>query len=74
MEAAMTQRRDYLVTVCDVCMRASCWHGLFICDGGQDAGTRDIASSELRKLKAEHPSYFTKAELMRVCGHVRDLP
>lgn len=68
----MPKRRDYMVTVCDACMRACCWHGLFLCDASQTAGTKDVPASELRKLGAEHSSYFTRAELIRVCGQVRE--
>ena len=66
-------RRDYLVTVCDACGRACCWHGLFYCEDYQTAGTKDVPASQLRKLKAEHSSYYSVRELMRVCGGVNYL-
>lgn len=65
-------RKDYLVTICDACLRASCWHGIFFCDAAAAAGTRDIPAKELRKLYAEHPSYYTRMALMRVCGTVTE--
>lgn len=67
------KRRDYLVTVCDACSRASCWHGEFMCEDAAGAGTKDVLASELRTLKAEHSSHFTRKELMRVCGYVKKL-
>lgn len=47
-----------MVTVCDKCLMASCWHGIFMCDKAQTAGTVNKPVSELRKLKLEHPSYW----------------
>jgi hypothetical protein len=70
----MAKRRDYFVTVCDRCLKASCWHGIFMCESSRDAGTREILASELRKMRTdthEHPSYFAVAGLMRICGSVR---
>ena len=73
-DGARARRRDYLVTVCDACQRACCWHGLFYCEDYQTAGTKDVPASQLRKLKAEHSSYYSARELMRVCGGVTYLP
>src|SRR4030042_3599611 len=28
-----------LITVCDKCFMASCWHGIFMCQDAQNAGT-----------------------------------
>lgn len=51
------------VTVCAVCNRASCWLGLFMCDGAKTAGTREVTVAELRALAAagevhESPHYW----------------
>lgn len=67
----MKSQRDYWVTVCDHCLRASCWHGLFFCDDYTDAGTVEKKASELRKLKKEHSSYFSVKALTEHCGGVR---
>lgn len=63
---------DYLVTVCDACLRASCWHLIFPCHKAATSGTKDVHASTLRKLAKEHPSYFSREALLRVCGSVRE--
>lgn len=49
---------DPLITVCDKCLRASCWKGMFMCDEARYAGTVDKPLSELLELKLEHPDWF----------------
>jgi hypothetical protein len=56
-----TGGRDRLVTVCSACLRASCWQGKFMCDEAQTASTRQMPVAELRQLKLEHPSYWSRA-------------
>jgi hypothetical protein len=46
------------VTVCDHCLQASCWQGLFYCDDYQTAGTVEKTIEELTALGLEHPSYW----------------
>jgi len=46
------------VTVCDHCLRASCWQGKFYCDRYKDAGTTTKTVAELRELAREDPSYW----------------
>jgi hypothetical protein len=64
---------DYLVTVCASCLTASCWHYVFVCSNYQTAGIRDIPASELRKLGKEHPDNYSREEILRVCGAVREV-
>lgn len=59
---------DYLVTVCDVCRCASCWHGEFYCDAAQTAGLVRVPASVLCEEKREHPDHFSPAKIERVCG------
>jgi len=66
-------RKDYWVTVCDSCRRASCWHGVEYCEQYETAGTVDVLASDLRKESNEHPSYFSRKEIVRVCGGVKEL-
>jgi hypothetical protein len=61
-------RRQRLITVCDACLRASCWHGLFLCEDYQTAGTTQKTVRELRKLDLEHADYYSRKEVERVCG------
>lgn len=59
------QEKDYLVTVCDRCLRASCWHYTFPCDQARSAGTKRVRASELRVLDLEHPSNYSREQLVR---------
>lgn len=62
---------DYIVTVCDRCLTASCWHGEFMCSDSQHAGTKELRASQLQKLGLEHPSNFSERKIIAVCGSVR---
>jgi hypothetical protein len=46
------------ITVCDKCLRASCWQGIFMCDESRLAGTVQKTKHELEKLNLEHSSYL----------------
>jgi len=72
MTAPARDGRSYYVTVYKECRRASCWHGMFMCERYQTAGVVDVLASDLVKENREHPSYFTREELMRVCGTVQE--
>ena len=48
------------ILVCDKCLRASCWQGIFMCDDAQKAGTVEKTVDELCKLKLEFPSYWQR--------------
>lgn len=47
-----------LVTVCDRCLRASCWWWIFPCDEAVNAGLVEKTVDELRALNREHEDYF----------------
>jgi hypothetical protein len=46
------------VTVCDQCLRACCWQGIFYCDDYRNAGTVEKTLAELAALNLEHPHYW----------------
>lgn len=46
------------ITVCDNCLQASCWQGVFMCDESRGAGTVVKTVAELRALGREHPYYW----------------
>jgi len=48
------------IIVCDKCLQASCWHGDFMCDDAQNAGTVKKTIAELKKLNREHPDHWEK--------------
>jgi len=57
-----------LITVCDKCLQASCWQGIFMCDESRSAGIVQKTRRQLRKLAREHPSYWkTDAQLITPC-------
>jgi hypothetical protein len=37
-----------LITVCNCCLRACCWHGELMCDYAQGAGTVEKTVADLR--------------------------
>lgn len=51
------------VTVCAACLRASCWHGVFLCDQSQTASTIRVSRTMLNKLGREHPDNYSDARL-----------
>lgn len=63
-------RGDRLVTVCSACLCASCWHGELMCGDARGGDTVDLPVRELRRLRREHPSYYSAAKVREVCGGV----
>lgn len=53
---------DRLVTVCDQCYMASCWRGIFRCEGSINAGTVQMPVWHLRELDLEHPDNYAASE------------
>jgi hypothetical protein len=51
-------RPDPLITVCDQCLTASCWHGVFMCQRSFAAGTIRVPRSDLARLNREHSDYW----------------
>jgi hypothetical protein len=49
---------DRLITVCDNCLKASCWNGIFYCDKYRTAGVTKVPVSKLRSLGYENESYW----------------
>jgi len=52
---------DMKITVCDKCLMACCWQGVFYCDDYRTAGTTEKTISELKTLKLESSDYWCKA-------------
>ena len=46
------------VEVCNRCLMASCWQGIFMCDEAREAGTVIKTVGELRELNREHEDYW----------------
>lgn len=63
-----TEDRTRRVTVCSACLCASCWHGIFSCQGYQDADVADLSVAELDALGREHPSYYSAEQVREVTG------
>ena len=51
------------------CLRASCWHGEFMCDDAQNAGTTLKTIRELRRLNLEHKDNWSAKKLNKVYGN-----
>lgn len=62
------KRRDYLVTVCDACCTASCWHGDFLCGRAGAAGTKQVMKSRLTQLALEAPYHYSRRRILEVTG------
>lgn len=50
------------VTVCDQCLRSSCWQGVFMCAKSTTAGTTDLDISYLKARKLEHTDWLDDPE------------
>ena len=46
--------------MCDQCLCASCWQGVFMCEKARTAGVVEMRVGELEKLDREHPQYWEK--------------
>ena len=46
------------ITVCDNCLQASCWQGVFMCQESQTAGTVQKTRLELAVLELESPEWW----------------
>lgn len=53
---------DTMIIVCASCYRASCWHGLHLCQDYKHAGKKAVSRRELLKSKNEHRSYILTQE------------
>lgn len=55
---------DAVITVCDSCLKASCWQGKFPCDYHLTVGTKHMTRRDLIELGLEHIDYLmTDVEL-----------
>ena len=64
----MSLKNDKLITVCDACFCATCWHGIFLCDDAYGAGTVEKTVKELKNLNVEHPCYWADKHLNKIMG------
>jgi len=51
-------KEQVTVTVCDKCLMASCWQGVFYCEEYKNAGITEKSVGELRKLGLESSTYW----------------
>lgn len=61
-DAAKAVQPDWTITVCDSCLRASCWHGYLYCENHKSAGTVEITVAEARRRNQENPTHWLKDE------------
>ena len=62
----MNLRDNKVITVCNACLCATCWHGLFLCNESRNAGTVEKKVRDLKKLNLEHPKYWSIKHLNKV--------
>lgn len=67
-EGVMGRDDARIITVCDKCFMACCWHGEFMCDESKEAGTVEKTVKELNQLNLEHPSHYSRKKIEEVCG------
>lgn len=49
---------DRAVLVCDLCNKASCWKGEFMCDDANCAGVKHLTVRQLKTLNLEHERFW----------------
>lgn len=59
---------DKIIEVCDNCLKASCWHGEFMCDNSCSAGTKLKTIAELKKLALENKEYWSNKKMKEIYG------
>ena len=64
----MPNFENKLIQVCDKCLRATCWHGDFMCEDSRDAGIVLKTVSELRALKLEHSERWADDMINKIFG------
>lgn len=57
-ESSLPNVKPRLITVCDKCLQASCWQGVFMCQESQNAGTLQYTETKLKAMNLEHSSYW----------------
>lgn len=57
-DTTKTPREHRMIVVCDACLQASCWQGIFMCQQSQNAGITEKSIAELTELNLEHPCYW----------------
>lgn len=55
-------------TVCDKCLKASCWHWIFPCDDAFGAGLTRKPVTELIALGREHADYLSVEHIEKYTG------
>lgn len=53
-----------MIYVCDKCLKASCWAGIFMCDEAREAGLYRATRAQLRPLHREHEDYMNLPEVV----------
>lgn len=64
----MPNFEDKIVMVCAACGTASCWHGVFVCDGSAAADVKTFTVRELMKADEEHPNNWSDSTMSEIYG------
>lgn len=68
MTQKQTDPNTRMVTVCSECLKASCWHGEFLCERSRAANIVRRTVGQLRDLNREHPEQYSVRKVRHVCG------
>lgn len=63
-EAEEARGGGTVIYVCDKCLQASCWAGIFMCDESRDAGLYRARKCDLKRLGREHADYMNLPEVV----------
>lgn len=53
-----------MIYVCDKCLQASCWAGIFMCDESRTAGLYRARKGDLKRLGRESVDYMNLPEVV----------
>jgi hypothetical protein len=54
-----------MITVCDNCLMASCWQGIYYCEEAERAGAIKKSRAELITLNLEHQDFWKTDEQLK---------
>lgn len=52
-----------MIYICDKCLRACCWAGIFMCDESRNAGIYRAHKRDLIRFSREHSDYMEREEV-----------
>lgn len=53
-----------MIYVCNKCLTASCWAGIFMCDDARSAGLYRTTRAQAKRFNLEHEDYLNLPEVV----------